>query len=479
VTIDDGQWVVAVIRDLSDRGPAYALAHQLAAIVASTDDAVIGETLSGQVTSWNPAVRDGAGNVIGASTIARDITLQQLLAEQVRASEELYRTTVEHAPIGIAVVALDGGWLSANRALCEMTGYTEQELRSRSFPDITQRKADRERLEAYAREQEALRSLATLVAGEVQPRVVLAVAAERTAEVFQADVAVVARLESTGHARVIGSWSAAHLPQVATGQIIDIDTPSAVAATLGTGRPARTGRHDDLMLDPAIIMESGLAAPIEVNGTLWGAVGVGWQSETAIDPHADERIRRIADLISLAVTGAEAREQLSRLASTDHLTGLSNQRAFSDRLDAEVARARRHGRPVSLIVLDLDHFKLVNDTHGHEVGNRALTEFADRLLTVGRSGELLARVGGEEFAWILPETTGADALAAAERARRAIADTPFPGVGRLTASAGVCSLDDAHDARELFRHADLALYWAKSHGRNTTVRCSPADLAAA
>jgi diguanylate cyclase (GGDEF)-like protein len=243
----------------------------------------------------------------------------------------------------------------------------------------------------------------------------------------------------------------------------------------------RTGRLVNLVHDAfappntPTPMRGELAAPIAVNGELWGVIGVGWRHGEPTDSQAEQRITRIAALVSLAVSSAEAREQLSRLASTDHLTGLHNQRAFAEHLEAAVARARRHERPLSLVVLDLDHFKLVNDTHGHQAGNRALAEFARRLKAIRRTGEILARIGGEEFAWILPDTDANAALAAAERARRAIADTPFPHIGTLTTCAGVCALRDAEDDRELFRHADLALYWAKSNGRNITIRYRPGD----
>lgn len=160
--------------------------------------------------------------------------------------------------------------------------------------------------------------------------------------------------------------------------------------------------------------------------------------------------------------------ELERLAAQDPLTGLLNQRVFRDQLRSEVARAARHGRPLSVVLLDLDHFKLVNDRHGHPVGDQVLTELGRRLQGLVRHGEPLARVGGEEFAWILPDTAGPDAYTAVERARAAISAVPFPNVGSLTMSAGICELAYAQDAEQLYAQADKALYWAKRHGRNQT-----------
>jgi diguanylate cyclase (GGDEF)-like protein len=157
---------------------------------------------------------------------------------------------------------------------------------------------------------------------------------------------------------------------------------------------------------------------------------------------------------------------------------MANHRVLHEQLNTEVARANRHGHPLSLAVLDLDHFKRINDKHGHPAGDRVLCETARRLQTLARAGELLARVGGEEFAWIL-NAGGLDAFAAAERARSTISATPFPGVGTVTLSVGVCDLTDASDfsdasgSEDLYRRADQALYSAKRHGRNRTVRYSP------
>jgi len=481
---------------------------------------------------------DDAGEVIGASTIARDITVQKAMREELRASEERLRATIDDAPIGIALLTPDGRPLRVNRALGEMLGYAQSELLARRreithpddvgleaeqtrrmlageipsyslekrylradgsilfaqvsaslarhgdgrpmhlifhIQDIGRLKQHEARLRIQAREQEALTEVATLVASEPSPRAVFAVAAERIAGLLDADYGIVVRLEHEVTARIVGAWSADHIPTPELGVTLPLDGCTATATALRTGRTALLA-GDALDAGAEVQAQRGLSEPIKVNGQLWGAVSVGWERESAPDPDEADRLARFAHLASLAVTGAEAREQLSKLASTDHLTGLLNRRAFSDRLEHDVARARRHGRPMSLAVFDLDHFKLVNDTYGHPMGDRVLAEFAGRLMNERRDGDIIARVGGEEFAWIMPDADVAGAELCAERARRAIADTAFPGVGNLTTSIGVCALDDADNGQQLFRQADLALYWAKSGGRNAVMRYSPEDV---
>ena len=173
-------------------------------------------------------------------------------------------------------------------------------------------------------------------------------------------------------------------------------------------------------------------------------------------------------------------ERLAQLAAEDPLTGLLNHRSFHERLSEEAARTQRTQRPLALVLLDLDHFKQVNDSLGHPVGDEVLIEVAERLRGVTRAGEHLARVGGEEFAWLLPEADAAGALAAADRARAAVRGTPFALGGTLTVSAGVCTLDDAGgDPRELYRLADTALYRAKAAGGDRAVTYGPVPAPAA
>jgi diguanylate cyclase (GGDEF)-like protein len=200
---------------------------------------------------------------------------------------------------------------------------------------------------------------------------------------------------------------------------------------------------------------------------VWGALAVDLAAGSTPGPQLARSLRRFADLIGLCLSTAQSHDELVARATVDHLTGLPNARAFHERLEGEVRLARRDGTSLSLVVIDVDHFKRVNDRHGHEVGNLVLAEVASRLTAVARAGEMVARIGGEEFAWILPDAEAAGAVVAAERARSAVAGRALHPVGRVTISAGVCALGaGTADAAELFRRADAALYAAKAQGRN-------------
>ncbi len=168
-------------------------------------------------------------------------------------------------------------------------------------------------------------------------------------------------------------------------------------------------------------------------------------------------------------------EELKRLATQDPLTGLANHRVFHERLHAEIARARRQDLPLSVAILDLDHFKQVNDRHGHLVGDEVLRDAGRRLAAIVREGETLARVGGEEFAWILAGLGEDGAYAAVERARQVIGEIPFVEAGTVTMSAGVAELEPDDAPAEIYSRADQALYRAKQNGRNQTVRRGSSD----
>jgi diguanylate cyclase (GGDEF)-like protein len=169
---------------------------------------------------------------------------------------------------------------------------------------------------------------------------------------------------------------------------------------------------------------------------------------------------------------SEINALLAERANRDGLTGLHNHRYFQEALAREAVLCKRHGRDLSLIFGDVDHFKKFNDTNGHQVGDTVLRNIAEILQKCIRMSDIVARYGGEEFVVLLPDTTKEDARGLAERIRAAIESHPFPGGetqpgGRLTMSLGLSSFPgDGQEPADLIKRADSALYAAKRDGRN-------------
>lgn len=169
---------------------------------------------------------------------------------------------------------------------------------------------------------------------------------------------------------------------------------------------------------------------------------------------------------------AEAR--LREMATTDELTGIGNRRHFRELAERQLTVARRYLKPFSLVLFDVDRFKLINDTHGHDGGDRVLRALADTARRLLRKADFVGRLGGEEFAFCLPETDQPQAEAVAERFRREVASLAVPmdtgGVARFTVSLGIACLDTPDETLDtLLKRADQALYRAKEEGRNRVV----------
>jgi diguanylate cyclase (GGDEF)-like protein len=171
-------------------------------------------------------------------------------------------------------------------------------------------------------------------------------------------------------------------------------------------------------------------------------------------------------------------ERLRAEADRDYLTGLANRRRFRKALGQEVERWRRYDLPCALVLIDVDHMKLINDTYGHPAGDRAIRFVAGAITELSRDNDTAARLGGEEFALLLAGVGSDKALAAAERVRLAVAGRRLEGVGGVTVSVGVASCpENAGTERELFGTSDAALYLAKQEGRDRAVLASAAGPA--
>jgi diguanylate cyclase (GGDEF)-like protein len=166
----------------------------------------------------------------------------------------------------------------------------------------------------------------------------------------------------------------------------------------------------------------------------------------------------------------QAHQLAHRMARTDELTGLNNRRAFTEQCERALEQARRYGRPLALVMFDIDHFKTINDTHGHAAGDRVLQDLAGAILRTLREVDVAGRLGGEEFAVLLPETGGPEAVALAERLRKVVAGLKVAHEGHeiaFTCSFGVAvRLEDDAVLDTLLSRADEALYRAKRQGRD-------------
>jgi diguanylate cyclase (GGDEF)-like protein len=178
-----------------------------------------------------------------------------------------------------------------------------------------------------------------------------------------------------------------------------------------------------------------------------------------------------AAVLHLRIQKALEHARTQRLASTDSLTEVYNHRTFQERLTQEIARANRYSRPLSVLMIDVDHFKVYNDTHGHPQGDIVLQDLARLLRETSRTSDTVARYGGEEFAIILPETDSVSAQKIGQRLREQVEHYAFPGKermpgGALTISVGVATHVSSGSKDALLQAADMALYTAKREGRN-------------
>ena len=226
------------------------------------------------------------------------------------------------------------------------------------------------------------------------------------------------------------------------------------------------------------LIHAGLAVPVPVPGEA-GPIGFLLVfSRSRSHSWGDEAVRELEELAlraGPAIQNARRFREARQLADLDALTGLHNRRYFHETLSREVARAHRYDRKLALIVFDLDDFKAVNDRIGHLPGDAVLAEAAERVRDVVRSADISCRVGGDEFAVILPESTLNDADQLYRRLQSAVSSRPLGEAGRLSLSAGIAELRPGDDTTSFFERADEALYRAKEQGKAQVVESEGAE----
>ena len=266
------------------------------------------------------------------------------------------------------------------------------------------------------------------------------------------------------------------------------DNPGLVANVVRLGAPL-PGRELQAM-ERLVIFDSatavrGLGAlkifPLRAGESTVGTLVCGTRKRDGLPDAAQAELGMLALQAAAAVTRTRLYEQAERLATTDGLTGLMNRRSLNTQLAARSREAQRYRRPLSLLLIDIDHFKKVNDTHGHPAGDAVLRGVAAVARAQSRETDLVARYGGEEMALVLPETDAAGASVIAERLRAAVEGTAHGtehGTLRVTISVGVATWPGGGQTPdELLTTADRALYRAKQTGRNR-VESGPGKAAA-
>ncbi|HEV3365121.1 MAG TPA: sensor domain-containing diguanylate cyclase, partial [Acidimicrobiia bacterium] len=269
-------------------------------------------------------------------------------------------------------------------------------------------------------------------------------------------------------------------PSGTAGWQMSTESPDAVVGAAWRARATQLLPRLEARTDPQLVSllgrtENVIVVPLFAEGHAIGAVVAehGPRRNARIERRVVAMVERFCAHGALALRNASLLEELRAMAATDGLTRVANRRTFEDALRRELARFERTGEPISLVMVDIDHFKALNDRFGHQTGDEALRAVAAALAGTCRAADLVARYGGEEFAVLLHSASTSSALETAERLRQAVASVVIGVDTLVTASLGVATVPhDARDAEELVRRADGALYRAKHEGRNRVVAAS-------
>jgi diguanylate cyclase (GGDEF)-like protein len=338
-----------------------------------------------------------------------------------------------------------------------------------------------ERIKSDAAQMASLVQLANAIGSTADLQTIIALALETVRHLFDCTSGLIYRIDSEeGCLRYVESF----------GYMEDIverieSAPYTGVDECWTVKEGRLIGVDDLSmtrLDCKTLEKIGVGSTMcvgmQAEGRTLGVLHIRSERTAAFGEQDQQLAMAIADQVGLAIQRAILFEEINRLAATDPLTGVFNVRRLGTVLSEEVSRGRRYSRTVSFLMVDVDNLKSYNDTLGHQQGDVALSQIASIVDSATRDVDKVFRYGGDEFAVVLPETEGDEAVVVAEKIRRAIDEFHFAGEekvssGSITISVGVASFpDDGDSESELIGRADAALYSAKQSGRNSVASAS-------
>ncbi len=442
----------ATLTDVTERCLSERARARLAAIVESSEVAVLGLTPDGVIVSWNAGAERlyglTAGEVIGGS-------LPQL---SLPAEREHLGSCLQDVLRGGRREQVETTYMRRDGQLVTVS-LTFSPVRSETAAVVGVSAIGRD-ITAQTRAEEALRRSEARLAE-----------AQQVAQIgsWEFDIPTGRFTWSAEMFRLMGFDPARQEPvlEELLRRYHPEDAPAHAAAMRQMTRDGRPYECDFRLLDPdGTVRWMHTVGHGETDGT--GAVVrlFGTVLDIAERKRAEQRIREYNIVLEFQKAELEAMNaELEARATTDGLTGLRNHRAFQERLSSEVTLAERHAAPLSLVLIDVDHFKQYNDAFGHPAGDAVLRQMARLMEREARASDLAARYGGEEFVLVLPRTDGAGAAAIAERLRGAVEADAWPR-HPVTISLGVATLGLGQDDHGLIARADEALYASKAAGRN-------------
>jgi diguanylate cyclase (GGDEF)-like protein len=337
---------------------------------------------------------------------------------------------------------------------------------------------------AQATRLQALLDLSRSLSSSLELRDVLREFATRAAELTGATAAELSHYDSSKGALVMLVEYREGVDEITTsgGQVYHLVDYPATRHVLET-QEAMQIRVSDPSHDPAeraLLEHQGqkslLMLPLVARGTTIGLMEIVDGNDRVWDEADVEFCRALCDIVAIAVRNAVLFAELQETAARDKLTGLYNRRLFEEQFEAAVARSLRSKEDLTLLVVDLDGLKRINDVSGHVAGDNALRTLSDALRATIRSTDVACRIGGDEFAVVLPGSTAEDAVHVAERAQEMLADI---GRGQYSFSGGIARVTPAQSsAEDVFRAADLAAYRAKAAGGARTLLAVETKLVA-